>query len=98
MPGRACTSRERSPINVASTIRFDAIVLLSAPAEVLLSRIANRRTNRYGKLPAEQELILRHLVEVEPVLRRTCVHELDATEPLAMIVDQLVEVGREPTT
>jgi shikimate kinase len=77
--------------------RFDAIVLLSAPAEVLLSRVANRRTNRYGKLPAEQELILRHLAEVEPVLRRTCTHELDAAEPLATIVDQLVDLGREPT-
>jgi hypothetical protein len=76
--------------------RFDAIVLLSAPAEVLLSRIANRTTNRYGKLPAEQELILRHLAEVEPVLRRTCTHELDATEPLVTIVDQLADLGREP--
>jgi hypothetical protein len=28
---------------------FDAVVLLSAPAEVLLSRIDRRTTNRYGK-------------------------------------------------
>jgi shikimate kinase len=75
---------------------FDAIVLLSAPAEVLLIRIANRTTNRYGKLSDEQELILRYLAEVEPLLRRTCTHELDAAAPLAAIVDQLADLGREP--
>ena len=29
--------------------RFDAVVLLSAPAEVLLQRIESRTTNDYGK-------------------------------------------------
>lgn len=77
--------------------RFDAIVLLSAPAEVLLSRIQDRATNTYGKSPQQRELVLRHLVEVEPLLRRTCTHELDATEPLANVVDQLAELGREPS-
>lgn len=76
--------------------RFDAIVLLSAPAEVLLTRIATRRNNQYGKLSAERELILSQLAEVEPLLRRTCTHELDAAEPLATVVNRLVELGREP--
>ena len=75
--------------------RFDAVVLLSAPAEVLLSRIGNRTTNAYGKSPEQRELVLRHLADVEPLLRRTCTHELDATEPLASIVDQLAQLGRE---
>jgi shikimate kinase len=77
--------------------RFDAVVLLSAPAEVLLSRIRVRETNSFGKSPEQRELVLEHLVEVEPLLRRTCTHELDATEPLANIVDQLAELGREPS-
>ena len=38
--------------------RFDAIVLLSAPAEVILDRVENRTTNAYGKGPGERELIL----------------------------------------
>lgn len=45
---------------------FDAVVLLSAPAEVLLGRIETRTTNPYGKTPAQRELVLRHLDEVEP--------------------------------
>jgi hypothetical protein len=73
--------------------RFDAVVLLSAPADVLLDRIAVRSTNEYGKSPEERELILSHLREVEPLLRATCSHEIDATLPLGDVVEQLVAIG-----
>ena len=75
--------------------RFDAVVLLSAPANVLLSRIATRATNDYGKSSEERDLILRHLAEVEPLLRATCTHELDATQPLDDVVEQLVAIGKD---
>jgi len=75
--------------------RFDEVVLLSAPADVLLRRIANRRTNSYGKTDRQRELVLRHLAEVEPLLRRSCTLEIDATQPLTSIVEQLTELGRE---
>lgn len=74
--------------------RFDAVVLLSAPADVLLARIATRTTNDYGKSQEERELILGNLREVEPLLRATCTHEIDATLPLASVVDRLVEIGQ----
>jgi len=73
--------------------RFDAVVLLSAPADVLLDRISTRTTNEYGKSPAERELILEHFREVEPLLRANCTHEIDATEPLSEVVERLVEIG-----
>jgi shikimate kinase len=73
--------------------RFDAVVLLSAPAEVLLDRIAARRTNDYGKRSEDRDLILQHLAEVEPLLRATCTHEVDATQPLDVVVDRLVAIG-----
>lgn len=72
---------------------FDAIVLLAAPAAVLLSRIKSRTTNVYGKAAEERQLILRHLAEVEPLLRATCTHEIDATQPVADVVAQLIEIG-----
>ncbi len=75
--------------------RFDAVVLLSAPANVLLDRIATRSTNPYGKTPAQRELVLRDLAEVEPRIRRTCTHEIDATQPLVEVVNQLAELGRD---
>jgi dephospho-CoA kinase len=73
--------------------RFDAVVLLSAPAEVLLRRLETRTANEYGKSFEERELILGHLREVEPLLRATCTHEIDATLPLADVVERLVEIG-----
>ncbi len=76
--------------------RFDAVVLLSAPAEVILSRIENRSTNTFGKSPEQRELVLQDLAHAEPMLRRTCTHEIVATQPLTSIVEQLAELGREP--
>jgi hypothetical protein len=73
--------------------QFDAVVLLSAPAEVLLRRIANRTTNDYGKSSEDRELVMRHLDEVEPMLRATCTHEVDAARPLEVVVSQLVAIG-----
>jgi hypothetical protein len=73
--------------------RFDAVVLLSASAEVLLERIEARTTNDYGKSPRERELVLHHLETVEPLLRATSTHELDASRPLAEVVDELVAIG-----
>jgi hypothetical protein len=73
--------------------RFDAVVLMSAPVDVLLERIARRTTNDYGKSPAERELIITHLRDVEPLLRTICTHEIDATQPLSTVVEQLVEIG-----
>ena len=76
--------------------RFDAVVLLSAPADVLLARIGARTTNPYGKAPGERDLVLRHIAEVEPLLRAPCTHELDAARPVGEIVDALVAIGADP--
>lgn len=74
--------------------RFDEIVLLSAPVEVLLRRIEDRTTNSYGKRPEQRELVLRDVADVEPRLRRTCTVEIDARQPLMKVVDQLAALGR----
>jgi dephospho-CoA kinase len=76
--------------------RFDAVVLLSAPAEVILDRIGTRRTNDYGKAAGERELILHQMTTVEPLLRADCTHELDASRSLMEVVDALVEISRLP--
>jgi len=73
--------------------RFDAVVLLAAPADVLFDRIERRATNDYGKSTEERELIRSHIAEVEPLLRATCTHEIDASQPLADVVADLVAVG-----
>jgi RNase adaptor protein for sRNA GlmZ degradation len=75
--------------------RFEAIVLLSAPAEVILDRVENRATNDYGKGPGERELILSHLDWVEPRLRARCTHEIDASRPLDDVVAALIAIGKD---
>ena len=69
--------------------RFDEIVLLSAPAEVLLERIDSRTTNPFGKSAEERERILADHAAVEPLLRASCTVELDATQPVEAVVARL---------
>jgi dephospho-CoA kinase len=73
--------------------RFDAVVLLSAPAAVLLERIESRTTNEFGKSAEERRRILEDLAEVEPLLRATSTHELDATQPIEVVVAQLAALA-----
>jgi hypothetical protein len=63
---------------------------------VLLDRIGSRRTNDYGKGAEERDLIFEHVAEIEPLLRATCTHEIDATQPLEAVVAQLVAIGQGP--
>jgi shikimate kinase len=76
--------------------RFDAVVLLSATADVILDRIAHRTTNNYGKSRLERAMILDDLAHVEPLLREGCTHELDASRPLAEIVADLTTIASRP--
>jgi hypothetical protein len=73
---------------------FDAVVLLSAPVDVFLRRLEARTTNQYGKAAEERAHIPSDISEVEPLLRATCTHEIDATRPVADVVASLVEIGR----
>jgi shikimate kinase len=78
--------------------RFDAVVLLSAPADVILDRVARRTTNNYGKTPVERAMILDDLARVEPLLRASCTHELDAGRPLNQVVADLIAIAARPIT
>jgi shikimate kinase len=67
--------------------RFDDIVLLSAPAEVLVERRTTRTTNRYGKEPAEIAETLEYLETVEPLLREAATLEVVTTVPVERVAD-----------
>jgi shikimate kinase len=74
--------------------RFEAVVPLSAPVDVLLERVGSRTTNDYGKDPDERARIVSDLEQFEPRLRTTSTHDLDATRAVVGVVDALVEIGR----
>ena len=63
------------------------MVLLSAPAEVVLARVSTRSTNPYGRTEEQRAEILGYLVAVEPLLRRGATLELDGRRPMAELAD-----------
>jgi broad-specificity NMP kinase len=73
--------------------RFDAVVLLSAPVEVILERVAVRDTNVYGKTDAERGLIVEDLTSVEPLLRAGATAEIDTRLSLGEVVDALERIA-----
>ena len=73
--------------------RFDAVVLMSAPLDVILARVATRTNNPYGNSAAERDRIAADLAAYEPLLRRTCTVEIDTSGPLAEVVRRLEELA-----
>jgi broad-specificity NMP kinase len=80
--------------------RFDHIVLLTAPVEVLLERLATRSGNSYGKTPEELGRILDDVETVEPLLRHAAQHEVATTAPLNEVVATVLRLvdAREPAS
>lgn len=66
--------------------QFDHIVLLSAPVESMLERLATRTDNPYGNAPEERRRFLEDVETVEPLLRRVADHEVRTTVPLNEVV------------
>jgi hypothetical protein len=73
--------------------RFDAVVLLTAPLEELLRRVAVRDTNVYGKRDDERERIAGDVAAYEPLLRAGATAEIDTRRPLAEVADELEAIA-----
>ena len=74
--------------------QFDHVVLLSAPADVIVERLRTRTSNAYGKDPDEVARVLELVETVEPLLRRAADHEIDTSAPLADVVTALLRLAR----
>lgn len=73
--------------------RFDAVVLLTAPRDVLLARVEARTDNPYGKDAAGRAQIEHDIDVVEPLLRRGATHVVDSARPTDDVVDDLVRLA-----
>ena len=71
--------------------RFDHIVLLSAPAEVIVERLTTRSTNPYGLHAEDIAETLENLEEVEPLLRSACTLEVITTLSVARVADAVLD-------
>ncbi len=74
--------------------QFDHIVLLSAPAETIVARLATRTSNDYGKRPAEVARVLDLIKAVEPRLRRVATMEIDTRAPMDEVLRALIKLTR----
>jgi len=72
--------------------QFDDIVLLSAPIETLMDRLATRTNNPYGKTDDELRRFLDDVETVEPRLRSVATHEVRTTAPLNNVVTTILRV------
>ena len=73
--------------------RFDLIVLLSAPPEVMIQRVRTRTSNPFGRTADQQRKILADRDLFEPLLRRRAHAEIATDQPLDDVVEQLVEIA-----
>jgi dephospho-CoA kinase len=73
--------------------RFDRIILLSAPVDTLVERLATRPNNPFGKRPGELARVLRDREEFEPQLRALADHEIDTTAPIDAVVAEVLRVS-----
>lgn len=75
---------------------FDHVVLLTAPLDVLLHRIATRQTNPYGKREAERDEVIGYVNTLEPRLRATSNLEINTAEyGIEQVADQLIELAQD---
>lgn len=94
--------RRDGPLFVQGTVanqgrfahRFAAVVLLAAPLEVLLDRVRRRTDNPFGRSASSQAKIAADHADVEPLLRASATHVLDAEEPPEEVVEALVRIAR----
>ena len=72
--------------------QFDHIILLSAPPNLIVERLASRTTNTYGKRPEEAARVLGLIQSIEPRLRKIATHEIDTSLPLEQVVANLLSL------
>src|SRR3954451_15096822 len=85
-----------SPNQGAFYRQFDEVILLSAPAGVIVNRLCERTTNPYGKRPEEIARTLALQQTIEPLLRAGATHEIDTSIPLAQVVEQVLHIAGLP--
>jgi shikimate kinase len=73
--------------------QFDHIVLLTAPAALIVKRLATRTTNPYGKRREEVARVLGLLQTIEPALRRVAGHEFDTSASLNEVVAKVLQLA-----
>jgi dephospho-CoA kinase len=73
--------------------QFDSVILLTAPADVIVTRLQTRKNNVYGRHPDELARVLSLKDSVEPILRRVAGHKIDTSAPLDDVVASVLRLA-----
>jgi hypothetical protein len=87
-----CSSPAVSPNQAAVYDGFGALVLISAPVDVVLRRVAGR-ANPFRSTPRQRAKIAEDLAAYEPLLRAGASHEIVTTTSIASVVTTLEEIA-----
>ena len=72
---------------------FDAIILLSAPVDTLMARLARGGPDGHGHHADERRKVAALVAEVEPLLRQAATHEIDSRPPVAATVEAILRAA-----
>jgi shikimate kinase len=72
--------------------QFDQIILLTAPADLIVARLTSRTNNPYGKRADDIARTLHLQQTIEPLLRSSADHEIDTSVPLAEVVKTVLQL------
>ncbi len=72
--------------------QFDHVILLSAPADIIVERLHARTTNLYGKQPNETARVLDLVETLEPRLRLAADHEIETSGCIDDVVECLLSL------
>jgi len=69
---------------------IDTVVLLSAPLDTLMDRLAARATEGYGHTTDERRKVAELVATIEPWLRRSAHYEIDTARPVGNTVEDIL--------
>jgi shikimate kinase len=71
---------------------IDTVILLSAPVETIMERLAARSPGGYGNAAEDRRKVSALISTIEPLLRQSAHHEIDTRAPVAATVDRILRV------
>ncbi|WP_020181375.1 AAA family ATPase [Methylopila sp. M107] len=74
---------------------IERVVLLSAPVETIMDRLAARGAEGYGGREEERRKVAELIATVEPLIRASADHEIDARAPIDAVVDELLRIAAD---
>jgi shikimate kinase len=72
---------------------IDCIILLSAPVETIVERLATRSPGKYGHVAEQRRKVVDLISTVEPLLRESADQEIDTRKPVRATVDEILQIS-----